>query len=124
MVWAVNNNLNRQDINTIKEKLAERREEIIKTIETHKLKLLQLELSSPYRSTLAKAFTQREHMEAIVSDAEYQWTKAEEAFVRLNQGTYGKCSHCETNIHIDRLMVIPAAEYCVECQKNMEKNNR
>ncbi len=124
MVWAANKNLCKQDINVIKEKLVEQREEIIETIETQKLKLLQLDLTNPDRSTLAKASTQREHMETIVSGAEYQWTKVEEAFDRLNQGTYGKCSHCETNINITRLKVIPATEYCVECQENKEKNNR
>ena len=124
MFGDANNNLSKQDINTIKVKLAEQREDLIKTIETHKLKLLQIDLINPDRSTLAKAFTQREHMETIIGDAEYQWTKVDEAFERVNQGTYGKCSHCKTNINIDRLKVIPATMYCVECQKNKEKNNR
>ena len=87
MVWATNNNLSRKDIDTIMEKLAEQREEIIKTIETQKIKLIQLDLTNPDCSTLAKASTQREHMETIVGDAEYQWTEVEEAFDRLNQGT-------------------------------------
>jgi RNA polymerase-binding transcription factor DksA len=117
MVWEANNNLSKQDIHTIKEKLTGRREELIKTIETQKLKLLQLDLSILGLSTLAKTLTQREHMETIVVDAEYQWSKVEEAFERLTQGTYGKCSLCETNINIDRLKVIPAAEYLLESQK-------
>jgi RNA polymerase-binding transcription factor DksA len=124
MVWEANNILSKQEKNAIKEKLAEQQEEVIKTIETQKLKLLQIDLTNPDRSTLAKAFNQREHMGTIVGDAEYQWTKIEEAYERLNQGTYGKCFRCETNINIDRLKVIPATEYCVECQENKEKNKR
>jgi len=60
-----NDNLSKQEINTVKEKLTKQQEELIKTIETQKLKLLQIDLINPDRSTLAKAFTQREHMENV-----------------------------------------------------------
>jgi len=123
MSWEANTNLSKQEINTIKEKLSEQQEGLIKSIETQKLKLIQIDLKNYDRSTLVKASTQREHLETIIGDAEYQWRKIEEAFERLNQGTFGTCSHCQININIDRLKVLPAAEYCVECQENLEKNN-
>ncbi|MGD8457281.1 MAG: hypothetical protein PVF83_12945 [Anaerolineales bacterium] len=94
------NNLRKQVINAIKEKLAEQREELIKIIETHKLKLLQLELTNPGRSKLSKAFTQREYIKIILVDAEYQWIRVEETFELSNQGIYGECSLCNTNINI------------------------
>jgi hypothetical protein len=54
MFREANINLSKQEINAIKEKLAKQREELIKTIETQKLKLLQLGLTNPDRSNLAK----------------------------------------------------------------------
>jgi RNA polymerase-binding protein DksA len=107
----------------IKTNLAEQREELLKTIESHRLELLQMDLTNPDRSTLAKAFTQRERKESIIADAECQWEKVENAFDRMFRGTYGQCSQCGTSISVDRLKVIPTAEYCVKCQENMESNN-
>lgn len=118
-----NNKISEQDIKMIKDKLAEQREDLLKTIESHKLELLQMDLTNPDRSTLAKAFTQRERKETIIADAEHQWEKIENACDRISRGTYGRCSHCGANINVDRLKVIPAAEYCVKCQGSMEKNN-
>lgn len=118
-----NNKLSEQDIQMIKSKLAEQREELLKTIESYKLDLLQMDLSNPDRATLAKAFTQRERKESIIADAEHQWEKIENAFDRLSRGTYGRCSQCGEDINVDRLKVIPAAEYCVKCQGNMEKKD-
>jgi RNA polymerase-binding protein DksA len=119
-----NNKINEQDIKVIKDKLAEQRKELSKTIETHKLELLQMDLTNPDRSTLAKAFTQRERKESIIADAEHQWKKIEKAFKRMSTGTYGQCSQCGTSINVDRLKIIPAAEYCVKCQGSMEKTTR
>jgi DnaK suppressor protein len=118
-----NNKISERDIKMIRDKLAEQREELLKMIESHKLELLQMDLTNPDRSTLAKAFTQRERKESIIADAEEQWEKVENAFDRILRGTYGLCSQCGDNIDVDRLKVIPAAEYCVKCQGNMEKNN-
>jgi RNA polymerase-binding protein DksA len=118
-----NNKFSEQDIKMVKGKLAEQREELLNTIESHKLDLLQMDLSNPDRTTLAKAFTQRERKEAIIADAEQQWEKIENAFDRLSRGTYGRCSQCGGDINLDRLKVIPAAEYCIECQGNLEKKD-
>ncbi|MGD8454785.1 MAG: TraR/DksA family transcriptional regulator [Anaerolineales bacterium] len=118
-----NNKFSEQDIKMVKGKLAEQREELLNTIESHKLDLLQMDLSNPDRTTLAKAFTQRERKEAIIADAEQQWEKIENAFDRLSRGMYGRCSQCGGDINLDRLKVIPAAEYCIECQGNLEKKD-
>jgi len=116
-----NNSISKQDIKMIKNALAEQREELLKTIESHKLELLKIDLTNPDRSTLAKVFTQRERKESIISDAEQQWEKVENAFKRISRGIYGLCSKCGKNIKVDRLKIMPAAEYCIKCQESMEK---
>lgn len=39
---------------------------------------------------------------------------------RLEQGRYGTCEGCETDIPLKRLDALPFAIYCVECQKESE----
>ena len=40
----------------------------------------------------------------------------EKALRRINDGTYGSCTHCGNPISPQRLRAIPWAECCVECQ--------
>lgn len=44
-----------------------------------------------------------------------------EALGRIQEGSYGKCMDCETDIPVKRLEVFPAAKRCVECKANLEK---
>ncbi len=44
----------------------------------------------------------------------------DEALVRLEEGTYGICVECGTEISEKRLAVMPFARLCVECQEKIE----
>ncbi|NBE94663.1 TraR/DksA family transcriptional regulator [Nonomuraea sp. KC401] len=43
-----------------------------------------------------------------------------QALERLSEGTYGRCSHCETGIPFERLKIRPLARYCIGCQRRHE----
>ena len=45
----------------------------------------------------------------------------EHALERLDDGTYGTCEECGTEIVEKRLQVMPFARYCVDCQKEKER---
>lgn len=45
----------------------------------------------------------------------------DDALDRIEDGSYGKCSGCQTAIPPLRLAAVPAAEYCIECQSHVEK---
>ena len=42
------------------------------------------------------------------------------ALVRLRQGTYGVCEHCQKKIPIARLNALPFSTSCVQCQREIE----
>lgn len=42
------------------------------------------------------------------------------ALVRLNDGTYGTCIDCAQPIDLQRLVAMPAAARCMECQTQFE----
>jgi DnaK suppressor protein len=47
--------------------------------------------------------------------------KIDEALRKLEEGTYGICEDCGSEISEERLKVIPFAIYCVECMERREQ---
>jgi RNA polymerase-binding transcription factor DksA len=43
------------------------------------------------------------------------------ALERINQGTFGRCEECESEIPKARLQAVPYARYCVECARKLEQ---
>lgn len=48
----------------------------------------------------------------------------DEAFTRLEEGTYGQCEECGEPINPKRLRVVPFARTCVDCQTDKETEER
>ncbi|MCK4835413.1 MAG: TraR/DksA C4-type zinc finger protein [Candidatus Aminicenantes bacterium] len=61
---------------------------------------------------------------AVSSNIHHNITEVEEALVRIENNTYGKCVNCNKDIPLKRLQVLPFTKYCVECQKEIEDTNR
>ena len=45
----------------------------------------------------------------------------DQALLRLDQGTYGVCVHCQGNVQEKRLEAVPWARHCLECQELQDK---
>jgi len=45
------------------------------------------------------------------------------AFLRLSDGTYGRCDGCGSPIDFDRLRAAPFASRCFDCQSAFERNH-
>jgi DnaK suppressor protein len=45
----------------------------------------------------------------------------EDAIKRLDEGMYGVCEECESPIPKERLMIMPFARLCVNCQGELER---
>ena len=43
------------------------------------------------------------------------------ALERMREGKYGMCEGCGTNIPMARLQALPYATYCIQCQREVEK---
>lgn len=52
----------------------------------------------------------------LIAAARQQLEDTEAALARVDDGTYGRCGNCTAPIGAERLEVLPAARYCVECQ--------
>jgi DnaK suppressor protein len=50
--------------------------------------------------------------------------KIDQAILRLEDGTYGRCQECDAEIPAPRLRALPFAALCRDCQENAESNVR
>jgi DnaK suppressor protein len=61
----------------------------------------------------------------ILSDREREKLQAiEEALRRIEDKTYGICEVCESEIADGRLRVMPFTRACINCQAELEKENK
>ena len=69
----------------------------------------------------ARASADVETHAALIARAEEKLRFLDEAMARLEQGKYGTCLGCRGPIRLERLLALPFAAFCVDCQ---EKRNR
>lgn len=68
----------------------------------------------------ASELTEAERDEALLAIVEGQRTEVLDALRRLDDGTYGTCVDCGTQLPDERLEARPEAARCVSCQQNLE----
>jgi DnaK suppressor protein len=57
-----------------------------------------------------------------LSDTERQlMLEVDKALERIDDGAYGRCSNCGTEIAEKRLEAVPWARYCIDCQELSEQ---
>ena len=47
--------------------------------------------------------------------------KVDQALARIEDGSYGECRECGTDIALARLEARPTADYCIFCKEEMER---
>lgn len=66
----------------------------------------------------------RKMIEALGSQDLKRLRSIEAALVRIQQGRYGSCMMCSKRIPRERLVALPYAVLCIDCQKSEERRNR
>lgn len=50
--------------------------------------------------------------------------KINEAFARIDEGTYGRCEECGLEIGLERLKARPVTTLCIACKSTQEERER
>jgi DnaK suppressor protein len=58
---------------------------------------------------------------AVSENLEKKLHEIENAIRRLSSGDYGLCRECEEQIPVKRLIAMPSAEFCIQCQAESER---
>lgn len=69
---------------------------------------------------IARAQVDVEMHASLIERSEDLLKAVDEALTRLEEGSYGICEGCETEIPLERLKALTFALYCVDCQRNGE----
>src|SRR5271168_5494106 len=51
-----------------------------------------------------------------------QLRNARAALRRIQEGSFGRCQHCDDDIHPKRLAAVPWATFCIRCQEAVDNN--
>jgi DnaK suppressor protein len=101
-----------------KEVLAEAKEEIGKFIRGENKQLVETALDDGDWSVVD--LNEDINLQKLTSHKQ-TLAKIDEALRKLEEGTYGICEDCGSEISEERLKVIPFAIYCVECMERREQ---
>lgn len=58
---------------------------------------------------------------ALKKEVDRKRIQIRKALARIKIGKYGNCEKCDRMIDTDRLMVMPEATVCIDCEKEREK---
>ena len=57
----------------------------------------------------------------LEENAEHVLSEIDAALQRIEDGTYGTCTHCDGRIPEERLEALPWATLCIDCQREQER---
>ena len=66
---------------------------------------------------VARSSTDTETKANLIERAEERLRNIDQALARLERGNYGTCAECGESIPVERLMAVPFAIFCVDCQQ-------
>ena len=81
-----------------------------------------LELRQPPRRSGDRDF-RTEQGPALLDNARELRRKVRAALRRIEEGAYGRCAACGSEIEPERLEALPCAEFCLACQKREESHD-
>ena len=87
---------------------------------------LSLETLTPRLGDASVRATAPEHLwvaNRLLADVRRQLQDTEAALARIDTGRYGACERCGARIDANRLAALPAARYCLGCQR-LQDNRR
>ena len=109
------------DVQAISYELQELKSDLEKQIQDEVEKKKQSGYANPDRLDLADEFAVNERESLVQSCLEKQLNQVNDALKRINQGKFGVCARCKKPISTERLIAIPYASLCMDCQKKRER---
>lgn len=81
-------------------------------------------VQNPDSSDMAQSYDLRQRHLVFQSQEKKKLAKIEQALLRIEQDTYGKCAHCGEEIGVERLETLPFTEYCISCKEILDNQRK
>jgi len=115
-----------EELEKIRTVLLERRKTLAGDVESLSNQALQNEGGSHLPVHLADHGSDTFNKEmalGLVETEEQEIRAIDDAFRKIEEGTFGSCEECEQDIPAPRLEAIPYARYCIHCQQKLEEEH-
>ena len=103
----------------VKQRLLDERSSLIEKLKDNDLSVDDSETPDPV--DLAVRNYSKNVMLAVSENESRQLALIDEALLRVEDDEYGLCQNCEQEINPKRLVAIPWARYCLNCQELVEQ---
>jgi DnaK suppressor protein len=107
------------NLNEVKDKLLAERAALINKLKANDLSIDDAETPDPV--DLAVRNYSKNVMLAVSENESRQIVLIDEALRRIEDEEYGFCQNCDKPINPKRLIAIPWARYCLDCQQLVEQ---
>lgn len=114
--------LSAQSLKHFQEKLLEQRRQLQQTMSTtvEQGRATFTEETQDVADQAVSSY-QREMLFSQGSKGHAQLRSVAQALQRIEEGSFGECTHCGNEIGPKRLEAMPSTPYCIECQEKVEK---
>ncbi len=111
--------LTKAEINTFKHVLEEKQDELESVVRNRDA--IAIEKSADAFDELQQA-TERELAIRNLDRESHLLRSVRLALLHIGDGSFGTCLHCEENISSKRLIAVPWAAFCIECQEQIDRH--
>ena len=107
----------------IKQRLTTKYEELIKSINRNRLAAEQIKLDKTEDEGDLASISHDRDLLYHLHESDFQRIRLiQEALKSLDRGQYGDCVRCGEDINEKRLLAVPWATLCIQCQEQTEKD--
>jgi RNA polymerase-binding transcription factor len=111
------------DLHLVQDTLEKERAILLEDIRREKARLEVYNEENPDSFDLADQSRYQEISLNRLENLEKWLEQIESAHQRIQDGSYGICNQCGKPINPERLEAMPAAAYCLKCQKKQERKS-
>ncbi|HPC82574.1 MAG TPA: TraR/DksA family transcriptional regulator [Thermoanaerobaculaceae bacterium] len=106
------------DLEATRRQLVSKRQELLEGVSrAREMGAVEGEAGVPDIADRATNAFQREFSFSVSENEGRMLKLIDEAIKRIDNGTYGRCTHCDEPIEAPRLQAIPWARHCISCQE-------
>src|SRR5204863_7887927 len=105
-----------------RQRLLEEYQKLIRSINRNRLAEEEIQLENTEDEGDLATISHSKELLYNLHESDFQRLKSiQEALKRMDRGEYGECIRCSEDINEKRLMAVPWATLCINCQEEAEK---
>jgi DnaK suppressor protein len=114
--------MDEKKVQKFKQRLLEEYQKLIRSINRNRLAEEEIQLENTEDEGDLATISHNKELLYNLHESDFQRLKSiQEALKRMDRGEYGECLRCGEDINEKRLMAVPWATLCINCQEEAEK---